>query len=429
MAHSRERVVILGGGAGGLELACSLAGRGAVAVTLVDVNGSHVWKPRLHEFAAGTVDSTLSEMSFYMLASMRGFSFEQGRVVTIDPQNRLVRLGPVRSRHGAIEGPSRDVAYDRLVVALGGVTPDFGTPGVEDHAVRLDEKADADDFRDLFVAALLKARECGEPARVSIVGSGATGTELAAHLRVSERSFINDAVTGRKQRLLDIVILEAAPEIMPGASGDLRKAVCDRLAKLDIKTRVGARIASVEADAVVGENGERWPTDITVWAAGLVGHPCLEGLSDFDMDNKHRIIVDARLKTTVDGRIYALGDAASFKPAADAQPLPPTAQCASQQAAYLAAAIPTTIAGGTPEPFEYDDKGRLISLARGGSVGSISLFRSRNDLLVHGQFAQAAYQSIQRKHQWAVLGYLRGSVAIFADAISPTKGPALKLHG
>lgn len=429
MGEKQERVVVLGGGAGGLELACNLAGEDGISVTLVDMNGSHVWKPRLHEFAAGTVDSTLSEMSFYMLAAMRGFTFEQGKVISIDRQARTVRLGAVRSRHGAIVGPERNIEYDRLVVALGGVTPDFGTDGVADHAVRLDEKSDADDFRDLFIAAILRARQSREPARVSIVGSGATGTELAAHLRVSERGFINQAVRESDQRLLEITILEAAPEIMPGASDELRQAVQDRLTKLNIKTKTDAKIAAVEKDAVVAADGERWPTDITVWAAGLVGNPCLDGLCDFEMDKKGRISVDGKLRTTIDERIYALGDAASFKPEPDASPLPPTAQCASQQATYLAGAIPKVIAGHKPDDFEYNDQGRLISLARGGSVGSISPFRSKNDILVHGQFARAAYQSIQRRHQWSVLGYLRGTVAIFADAISPAKGPALKLHG
>ncbi|MEN3792708.1 FAD-dependent oxidoreductase [Fulvimarina sp. MAC3] len=429
MSTGQERVVVLGGGAGGLELACHLTGKEGLSVTLVDMNGAHVWKPRLHEFAAGTVDSTLSEMSFYMLAAMRGFTFEQGKVLSINRQARTVHLAGVSSQHGSIQGPARNIEYDRLVIALGGVTPDFGTDGVAEHAVRLDEKSDADDFRDLFIAAILRARENREPARISIVGSGATGTELAAHLRVAERGFINKAVLESDPPLLDISILEAAPEIMPGASDELRKAVLERLDKLDIKTKTNAKIAAVEKNAVVAADGERWPTDITVWAAGLVGNPCLAGLCDFEMDKKGRISVDGKLRTTVDDRVYALGDAASFKSEPDAAPLPPTAQCASQQATYLASALPRAIAGGTPNDFKYDDKGRLLSLASGGSVGSISLFRSKNDILVHGQFARAAYDSIQRRHQWSVLGYLKGTVAIFADSISPTKGPALKLHG
>ncbi|RFC62646.1 FAD-dependent oxidoreductase [Fulvimarina endophytica] len=429
MARSRERIVVLGGGAGGLELVCALSEKSGLDVTLVDVCGTHIWKPRLHEFAAGTVSSTLSEMSFYLLAAKRGFRFEQGCVTTIDRKAQTVRLAPVTSHDGAIEGPGRSIPYDRLVIALGGVTPDFGTEGVKEYAIRLDRKEDAEIFRDRFVASLLKARETGEPARISIIGSGATGTELAAHLRMAERGFITEAVLSRDQRLLDILILEAAPEIMPGASSELRRAVLERLGTLDIATRSGAKIAGIEAEAVLAEDGERWPTDIAVWAAGLVGNPCLKDLCDFEMDKKQRIVVDPCLKVPNDERIYVMGDAASFRPSPDSDPLPPTAQCASQQAAYLAKAIPEAVAGGRPGQFEFNDQGRLLSFASGGSVGSINLFRSKQDLLVRGQFATAAYHSIQRRHQWAVLGYLLGTVAIFADAISPTKGPALKLHG
>ena len=107
----------------------------------------------------------------------------------------------------------------------------------------------------------------------------------------------------------------------------------------------------------------------------------------------------------------------------------PTAQCASQQAIYLTKALPRLIEGQEPKPFVFENRGRLLSLAQGGSVGSIGLMRSRDDILVQGQFALAAYHGLQRRHQWSVLGPLRGSVAILADMISPAKGPALKLHG
>ncbi|SMD12499.1 NADH dehydrogenase [Fulvimarina manganoxydans] len=427
-ASSAPHIVVLGGGAGGLELACALAGDGR-RVTLVDRVGSHLWKPRLHEFAAGTVDSTLSEMSFYTLASLRGFRFEQGEVEAVDRASKTVRLSPVRSPDDRIVGPGRSIPYDRLVVALGGVTPDFGTTGVAENAIRLDERSDADRFRELFVAAVLRARANGKPAKIAIIGSGATGTELAAHLRQAERAFLDQSEKERQTKLLTITLLEAAPEIMPGADGELRRSVSDRLDRLDITKHVDAKIAAVEIDGVRSADGESWPADITVWAAGLVGNPCLAQLADFEMDKKGRIVVDDRLRTSVDPAILAIGDAASFTPPGANAPLPPTAQCASQQAVYLANALPAMMTGKEPEPFVFQDRGRLLSLAQGGSVGSIGLFRSRDDILVEGQFALAAYHGLQRRHQWSVLGPLRGSVAILADMISPAKGPALKLHG
>lgn len=425
---SDPHIVILGGGAGGLELACALAGEGR-RVTLVDRLGSHLWKPRLHEFAAGTVASTLSEMSFYTLASLRGFRFEQGEVEAVDRASKTVRLAPVRSAEDRIVGPERSIPYDRLVVALGGVTPDFGTTGVGENAIRLDERRDADRFRELFVAAILRARATGEPAKIAIIGSGATGTELAAHLRQAELAFLDQSDKERQAHLLAITLLEAAPEIMPGADAQLRRSVSERLDRLTIAKHVDAKIAAVERDCVRSADGDSWPADITVWAAGLVGNPCLAKLADFEMDKKGRIVVDDRLRTSVDPAILAMGDAASFTPSGADAPLPPTAQCASQQAIYLTKALPRLIEGQEPKPFVFENRGRLLSLAQGGSVGSIGLMRSRDDILVQGQFALAAYHGLQRRHQWSVLGPLRGSVAILADMISPAKGPALKLHG
>ena len=420
------RLVILGGGAGGSELAAKLGRRDDLDVTLVDRHPSHLWKPRLHEFAAGTIDSTLSELSYYMLARMRGFAFEQGDVERIDRADKRVHLTGPAAPGGAGAVP-REIAYDHLVVALGGVTPDFGTQGVAEHAVRLDERADADRFRARFIALMITARETGRPARVVIVGSGATGTELAAHLRQVESGFFRKG--GERPRdILEILLAEAAPQLMPGAEETLRRNVKTRLDALDIDTRTGAKIAEITADGVVEADRTRHPADISVWAAGLVGNPRLADLADFALDGKGRIVVDSRLRTTIDPAIQVLGDAASFTPAGAETALPPTAQCASQQAAYLATAIPSLLAGNEPQPFVYDDRGRLLSLARAGSVGQIG-FGRKTDLLVKGQFANAAYKSLQRRHQWTLLGKLRGGVAIFADAISPAKGAQLKLHG
>ncbi|MCB8838666.1 NAD(P)/FAD-dependent oxidoreductase [Aurantimonas sp. VKM B-3413] len=425
------RIVVLGGGAGGLELVCRLGERDDCTATLVDRVSTHLWKPRLHEFAAGTVHSSLSEMSFYMLAQMRGFHFEQGAVEAIDRAGKSVLLErPGRTDGGSNppDGGGRRIGYDVLIVALGGVTPDFGTDGVAENAIRLDERRDADAFRERFIDAMITARETSRPTDVVIIGSGATGTELAAHLRQAEQAFFEKSHAEGQKRLLNLTILEAAPVLMPGADEELRRNVASRLEALDIAVVTGAKIAEVNAAEVRSAEGDRWPADIAVWAAGLVGNPVLKDLADFEMDKKARIVVDDHLRTTVDAEIFAMGDAASFTPADADQPLPPTAQCASQQADYLADALPQAIAGKDFDPFVYDDRGRLLSLANAGSVGLVGLFR-KGDILVDGRFATAAYNGLQRRHQWAVLGPLRGSVAIAADMISPTRGPALKLHG
>lgn len=423
-----RRVLILGGGAGGLELASRLAGRGGVEVTLVDREMTHLWKPRLHEFAAGTVSSTLAEISFYMLARMRGFHFEQGEVRAIDRAGARVELGAMHDEEGRELAPARFLPYDLCVVALGGVTPDFGTEGVAENAVRLDGPEDAEDFRTRFAGTMIRARSSGVPAEIVIVGSGATGTELAAHLRNSETGFLVRGGKARADKLLGITILEAAPVIMPGIDEALRAKLVERLKQLDIKTVTDAKIAAIEPGAVRSVSGERWPADVSVWAAGLVGHPVLKRLADFEMDDKGRIKVDRTLRSTVDERIYVMGDAASMVAKGAEKPLPPTAQAASQQADYLTETIPLLVKGKPVEPFEFRNRGRLVQLGQAGTVGRIGSGHG-DDFLIHGQFATAAYDALQRHHQWKVLGRLRGTVAIFADMLSPAKGPALKLHG
>lgn len=424
----KTRIAILGGGSGGLELACALASRPALAVTLVDRVGIHLWKPRLHEFAAGTVDTTLTEMSFFMLAEMRGFRFEQGEVRAIDRRQRHVVLKRFEDARSQAVAPERFIAYDRCVVALGGITADFGTPGIREHAYTLDARDDADAFRKTFVALMIGAREKGEPARIVIIGSGATGTELAANLRQAEQAFFEREGGRGRDRLLSITIVEAAPEIMPGSDGKLRRSVLERLDALGIDIVTNARVSAVEADAVATASGARYRADATVWAAGLTGVPILGTLADFEIDGKGRVIVDECLRTTVDPLVHAIGDAAGLTPAGTDKPLPPTAQVASQQAKYLARALPKAIAGEAIEPFRYANKGQLVSFGTAGAIGILGR-RKRDDLLIHGRFAKAAYSALERDHQWTVLGPVRGTVAILADLAMPTRGPAMKLHG
>ncbi|MBC8128734.1 MAG: FAD-dependent oxidoreductase [Rhizobiaceae bacterium] len=428
MAADKRRLVVLGGGSGGLELAASLSSDPSLSVTLVDKVGAHIWKPRLHEFAAGTVNSTLSEISFYMIAKMRGFRFEQGSVTGIDRAAKRVTLAAIETVDDHEMAASRSVPYDTCVVALGGITADFGTAGVAENAVRLDAKIDADAFRERFVALMIHARETKSPAHVVIVGSGATGTELAAHLRLSERAFFETPAAPVQAKLLDLTILEAAPEVMPGADADLRAGILKRLAALDVTVVTGAKIVAVDPEAVRSASGEVWRSDSTVWAAGSLGSPVLARLGGLELDRKGRLLVDPYLRTTLDSGVYALGDAASVTPEGAVMALPPTAQVASQEAGYLARTLPKAMAGENVEPFHFRDKGKLVSLGNAGTVGLVG-FARRDDLFIQGQFAKAAYHALQRQHQWAVLGLLRGSVAILADIISPTKGPALKLHG
>lgn len=423
-----QRILILGGGSGGLELASQLAFRRELEITLVDRETAHVWKPRLHEMAAGTVQTSLAEMSFYLLGELRGFHFEQGEVVSIDREARTVRLAAMTDGEGRELAAPRDLPYDLCVVALGGSTPDFGTAGVKENALRLDGPADAEEFRRRFIALMVRARETGTPAEIGIVGTGPTGTELAAHLRHSEHGFFDPQAKHPRSKLMSVTLIEAAPELMPGIDETLRREIVERLRALDIQIVTDAQVSQVTPDEIRTAKGETWPSDLTVWATGTVGNSVLKNLGGFELDRKGRIVVDRWLRSLADRRVLAFGDSAAFTPEMSKTPIPPTAQAASQQAAYLARTIPELAKGETVRSFEFENKGRLVSLGLAGTVGRARVSR-RNDLYIDGQFATAAYHALERQHQIRVLGPLRGSLAIATDILSPAKGPALKLHG
>lgn len=426
MAGTDKRIVVLGGGSGGLELASQLAGQKGMRVTLVDRDAAHVWKPRLHELATGTTATSLAEMSFYLLGQQRGFRFEQGTVEGLDRAGQTVTLGAMLGDDGRERAAPRQISYDVCVVALGGATPDFGTEGVAANAIRLDEKQDAERFRDRFIACMTQARASGTPAEIVIVGTGPTGIGLAAHLRDAEGGFVDPDAGGPASKLLDITLLEAAPELLPGAADDLRRQVTEHLRGLDVKLVVDAEIAEILAGEIVSKKGERWQSDLTVWATGNVGHPALKEICDLPLDDRGRIEVDAFLRCDGETNVYALGDAASFTPHDGKKPLAPTAQAAGQQAAYLARSLRRTFSGRTVEPFAFNYRGRLLSLGNAGAVGKLG--EGEDDFLFAGQLAGAAYQALERQHQLRVLGPLRGGIAILADFVSPTKGTGGKLN-
>jgi len=187
MNSHAHKIVIIGGGAGGLELAAKLGPRcGPERLFLVDKSSDHIWKPSLHEVAAGTLDIHREGLSYAMLARDRGFSFMHAEVAHIDRATRLVHLEPVMFEQREIL-PRRELAYDTLVLAVGSKSNYFGTPGAREFAMPLDSTEQAERFRqrllrELVIADRNQSVRPDHVLNIAIVGGGATGVELAAEL-------------------------------------------------------------------------------------------------------------------------------------------------------------------------------------------------------------------------------------------------------
>ena len=427
-----HRIVIVGGGAGGLELATKLGDRFGsqksaskkVSIVLVDKNRTHLWKPKLHEVAAGSMDLADQELDYIAQAHWHHFSFRLGELTGIDREKRQIQVAPFYDDSGELVTPQQTIDYDTLIISIGSLTNDFGTPGVEKYAQRLESLLDAKRFHLRLINACLRAQAQTEPLaphqlQVVIIGAGATGVELAAELHRTTRAIISfgmDRVDPEKD--LKVILIEAAPRILPALSTRISTAAEKLLEDLGVEVMTSAKVKEIQADRVCLSNGIEIPAELIVWAAGVKAPDFLNGIGGLESNHANQLLVLPTLQTTLDPHIFAIGDCAACPwPEANNGKggiVPPRAQAAHQQSSHLYTQIQQIIDGKLLKPYQYRDFGSLVSLGEYSSVGSMMGGLIGGSLMVEGLFAKLMYISLYKLHQLA----LHGWVKVFLDTIS-----------
>lgn len=430
----KVRIVVVGGGAGGLELATHLGhklGRKQRAdITLVDANPTHIWKPLLHEVATGALDQSLDEVSYTAHAKNHGYRFQLGRMCGLDRASRHVKLAAVLDEDGEEVLAERSLAYDYLVLALGSISNDFGTPGVAEHCHFLDSIQQAEILRKSLLNTFL--RHSGDQAQqsrlsVAIVGAGATGVELSAELLSATELLSSYGYTRIQREQLDIHLIEAADRILPALPARIGEAVSRQLDKLGVTLHTGTLITSADAAGFVTKSGDRIDADLSVWAAGVKGASFLSELGLVTRPN-HQLLVKPTLASESDERIFAIGDCAAC-PMGEGRWVPPRAQSAHQMASHVCANLQALLDGKPLKNFQYRDFGSLISLARFSAVGSLMRGRSTGpSLFIEGMLARFFYVSLYRMHQRALHGSFKTTLKVIVDGINSLLRPSLKLH-
>lgn len=417
-------IVIVGGGAGGLELAVDLTHAGHDDLLLVDRNTTHVWKPRLHELAAGLGRGQIDEVPYTTLANQWGFDFQQGELDDVSPANKTLTLAPLKNSVGDTVVPERTLAYHALVLAVGGVTPDRGVDGVLTHAAMLNDVVDAEAlFARLSQGLLAHAVQAtGRPFEIVVVGSGATGVELSAHL--TQDYLCNTLAPALALPEIRVTMLEASDNILSGVEDAVRETLQRRLTDLGVRIETGKQVSQVSANEVVTNDGNRYPSDLTIWTTGTVGPAVAANTRALATNKKRQWIVKPSLQSTASAAIFALGDCCAM----EGDPAPTTAQAASQQAAHLAENVPRYLQGEAPANFEFKNKGTLLSLGDAGGIGNIKRYFG-DDIMIKGHLARAAYQGLYRHHQYKILGVVKGTEEVVADLFERAIGPRLKVHG
>ena len=438
---SAHRIVIVGGGAGGLELATKLGDNSVsnkTSITLVDKNRTHIWKPKLHEVAAGSMDLADQELDYIAQAHWHHFKFRLGELISIDREKKQIQIAPVIDEAGELVTPIQTISYDTLIISIGSLTNDFGTQGVAQFAQRLESLADAKRFHLRLVNACLRAQAQVDPLaphqlKVAIIGAGATGVELAAELHRTTRAIISfgmDRVDPEKD--LKVILIEAAPKILPALSDRISNAAQKLLVDLGVEVITNAKVEKVQPDKVLLSNGVEIPAELIVWAAGVKAPDFLKGIGGLETNHVNQLLVLPTLQTTLDQNIFAIGDCAAC-PWSQANNgkggiVPPRAQAAHQQASHLYKQINRVINREPLKPYEYRDFGSLVSLGEYSSVGSMMGGLIGGSLMVEGLFAKFMYISLYKLHQLALHGWVKVALDTLSRLIHRRTHSIVKLH-
>jgi len=437
---SGHRIVIVGGGAGGLPLAAKLGDRygrsGFAQITLVERNATHVWKPLLHEVAAGRMDADAHDLDYLAIAYWHHFRFRQGALCGLDRARREITLDKVISPDGEEILPRRTLPYDTLVICIGSVSNDFGVPGAAQHPICLDTLEEAERFHRRLLAVCVRAdgraaEGASAQVHIVIIGAGATGVELAAEIRQTTRAH---ALYGldhlNPAQDIRLTLIELSPRILPQLSESVAKAATELLQKLDVDVRTGERVTEVDADGVHTASGTFFPADLIVWAAGIMAPDILRNLDGLEVNRANQLVVLPTLQTTRDPSIFAFGDcaAAPWVGHKEGAILPPRAQVAHQQATLLFRSMKARMEGKPLPEFRFHDFGSLVSLGELSAVGTLMGRLVGGSLLIQGLIARLMYTSLYKMHQVSIHGVVRVAFDTLGRLLRERLEPRVKLH-
>jgi NADH:quinone reductase (non-electrogenic) len=438
MDSDRHHIVIVGGGAAGIELVTRLGDRlgkrQRALVTLIEKSRTHLWKPLLHAVAAGSMNPSEHELNYLAQAHWHHFQYRFGEMTGLDRAKKQVRLAATVDEEGRQITPARSFGYGTLVIAIGSVTNDFGTPGASRFAVPLDTPEQAVRFNHRLVNACIRADAQEAPIRpgqlhVAIIGAGATGTELAAELHRTARQVVAfglDRIDPEKD--VRIILIDAAERILPALPARVADATLELLTALGVEVRTGAKVSEVRAEGVVLGDGQFIPSELVVWCAGVKAPDVLRDLDGLEANRLNQLLVTATLQTTRDPDIFAIGDCASCPRPDDPHPVPPRAQAAHQQASHMLGQLRRRLAGETLGPFVYRDFGSLVSLGKYSTVGSLMGFLVGKNLFIEGYFARLMYRMLYKMHEYALHGGTKTLLGSLGRRLSRGADPAVKLH-
>ena len=369
----KQRVVIIGGGFGGLSAAKHLR-KAPVEITLIDRRNHHLFQPLLYQVATGELSpADIATPLRRLLKRQKNARVLLGEVTRIDTANQRVRLDD-----------GRQIAYDKLIVAAGAVSNYFGNDVWQDSAPGLKTMEDAIEIRRRILSAFEDAERLTDPDAIRaaltfvIIGGGPTGVELAGALAEIAHQTFKRGFHSIDPSAARIVLIHRRDRILPPYHADLSTAATTMLERMGVEVLTNADVIDVAVDGVTTRSDDRTsfiPSRTILWAVGVRGAPLgrvLSRATGAKMDRSGRIVVEPDLSVYGYPDIFVIGDLAHFD-AGDDKPLPGLAQVAIQQGKYVARLISRR--GRGISSFHYRDRGNMATIGRGAAVVEIGRLR------------------------------------------------------
>lgn len=427
---SSPHIVIVGGGAGGMELAAILGRKfGKIAkasITLVDLSPTHIWKPLLHEVASGSLYAHENEIEYLAYAATHHFHFVLGALEGLDRNKKEIYLSPFFS-HGKEVLPKRTLQYDILIIAVGSLANEFGISGVHENCLFLDSIQQAIYFhRELLNHFMRLSQQVKhEPFNLVVVGGGATGIELIAELNSALRYIVNYGFEIQPKNI-SFTLVEAANRLLVALPEQLSEKVLTKLTDMGVTVYLNEQVNKVTEQGLHTPSGKFIPADVMVWTAGIKAPDFLRHLDGLEVNTNNQLLVRQTLQTTLDDAIFALGDCASCPQIHSDKTVPPRAQAAHQQASFLAKHLEKYLEGRPIPLYHYRDHGSLVTLSHhvvGNLMGNMA-----KSFMIEGKLARFFYLSLYKQHQIALYGWWRVFLLTLSNLLSRRVKPRLKLH-
>jgi len=427
-----HKILVIGGGAGGLELVTQLGHRYKkdpnISVTLVDQKRSHIWKPLLHEVATGSLDPSTDAVVYHAHAVKHHYEFQLGCFSGMNAENQTITLSETKDENDQVILPERYLQYDTLVLAIGSVSNDFGTPGVADHCFFLDTAKQAERFHNGLINNFMRINQQDSGVlNIAIVGAGATGVELSAELYNVTDMLRSYGLPNMTAQQLKVTLIEAGPRILPALPERISSSARKELSKLGVEVLEDTLIKSANHDGFTTAEGNLLEADMMIWAAGVKAPDFIADLYQFELTRTNQVLVKPTLQSSLHDNVFIIGDCcACAQP--DGSWVPPRAQSAHQMASLVKKNIKLQLNNKALQPFIYKDHGSLVNLSRYSTVGSLMGNLTKSSMFIEGKIARIVYISLYRMHQIAIHGFFKAMLVYIAEKVSKVVRPKMKLH-